>query len=397
MGGAFDSTHASGPLRATEGSNLMLDTIASSATNWLIMLAILVGLVIAHELGHFAVARRLGVKVPEFGIFMPPRVRTMFTWKGTAFTLNALPLGGFVKLHDEHGDSADPQGFVAQPLYKRVIILAAGVSMNFLVAILIFAAIAFTGSASTTIHIGALIKDPSGVPSPAQIAGLVDDSAGANAGDTILGIDGHLFMLGNGDGITKMLGYLRERPGQTVVLNVKHADGVSANIPVTLRQAADITPTKGALGIGGMRPGFGEKISYGPVESIVQGVQMTFGSISQTLGGLGDLVSNIGAPQVTGPIGIATAVGEVRAPDAPPNSIWFLIAILSANLAVVNILPIPPMDGGRIFTSVVRAASRNRLGAKFELRMQMAGLVGVLALFLWITWNDILRLINPGA
>jgi regulator of sigma E protease len=374
----------------------MIDTILGTASNWLVLLVILVGLVIAHEFGHFAVARLFGVKVPEFGIFMPPRARKLFTWKGTDFTLNWIPLGGFVKLQDEHGDSADPRGFVAQPFWKRTLILVAGVSMNFLLAVAIFAAIAFSGSPSTTLHVGKLIVDPSG-PSPAQIAGLIDDSNGPNTGDTILAMDGNLFLLGNGDGITEMLAYLHERPGQTVVLTVKHADGVVAQVPVTLRKAADITPAKGALGVGQLRAGLGAPISFGPIQAIGEGARLTVGAIGQTLGGLGDLVTNIGAPTVTGPIGIASVVGEVRAPDAPPNSLWFLIALLSANLAIVNILPIPPMDGGRIFTSAVRAITRNRLGSRFELRMQIAGIMGVVALFVWISWNDILRLVHPGA
>ncbi len=185
------------------------------AINIVLLLAVLVVLVVIHEFGHFLVARRVGVKVHEFGIGFPPRARVLHQGKETAYTLNWLPIGGFVRLEGEEGDSDDPRSFVHQPLRTRLVILLAGVVMNFLLAWALMSAVAYSEPTMTMI-LTELPASADGSPSPAQQAGLVP-------GDRILAIDGQTFAwFSDPTGRTGTpLVYLREHAGQQVVLTVE--------------------------------------------------------------------------------------------------------------------------------------------------------------------------------
>lgn len=391
----------------------MLDGIINVA----LMLAILVVLVVAHEFGHFFVARRAGVTVHEFGIGFPPRIATIGRLWGTPITLNALPLGGFVRLEGEmeeapaeDADPGDPSGppvdfvaapdphsFAVQSLPTRIAILLAGVTMNALVAVAIFSALALAGYPSTTIHIGSysVAKDPAlATPSPAQLAGLkadtkVDADTTLPTGDTILAVDGRRFVWF--DGAEPMLAYVRSRAGQTVTLTVRHADGTEADVPVALRDPAHAL-TEGAMGIIINSSAAGPAIQVGPIEAVGMGIQRTVQTGTQVFAALGAFIADIGHPQVAGPIGIADAVGQTRSADAAPLSLPYLVALLSANLAVLNVLPVPPMDGGRIATMLVRAVGRGRVGIRFERRAALVGFALLVALIFWIGANDIARL-----
>lgn len=394
----------------------------------LLMLVILVILVVAHEFGHFALARRAGVTVHEFGIGFPPRIRTIGHLWGTPITLNALPLGGFVRLEDENGDAAearqqdvgdgttgttgeptdgsgasatftapDPGSFAAKSLPTRVGILLGGVAMNALVAVVIFTALAMAGYPSTTIRIGAYSvgTDPAtSTPSPAQLAGLktdtqVDANTWLPTGDTILAIDGQRFVYF--DGPDPMLAYLKSHAGRTVSLAIRHENGTEATVSLTLRDPAHAA-TEGALGIKGYTPVAGPAIQASPLEAVGLGINRTVTTGTQIFAALGTFIADIAHPQVAGPIGIAEAVGQTRSSDAAPLSLPYLVALLSANLAILNVLPLPPMDGGRIATSLIRAVGRGRVGIRFERRAALVGFALLIALVFWVGANDIARL-----
>ena len=389
----------------------------------LLMLVILVVLVVAHEFGHFALARRAGVTVHEFGIGFPPRIWTIGHLWGTPITLNALPLGGFVRLEDENGDAelqaegaadgtsapygpptsprvdaaANPGSFAQKSLPVKVAILLGGVAMNALVAVVLFSALAAAGYPSTTIRFNSfsVAADSSvATPSPAQVAGLLpsaqaDDGTFTHIGDTILAVDGQRFVFF--DGPDPMLSYLKSHEGQTVVLTVQHPDGTQADVPVTLRDPAHAA-TEGALGIKSFATLSGPAIQVGPIQAIGLGIERTVTTGTQVFAALGTFLSDLAHPQVTGPIGIAQAVGETRSSGAAPLSLPYLIALLSANLAILNVLPLPPMDGGRIATSLIRAAGRGRVGIRFERRAALVGFALLIALVFWVGANDIARL-----
>jgi regulator of sigma E protease len=353
--------------------------IVNSAIDWIVLLAMLVVLVVIHEFGHFIVARRAGVKVHEFGIGFPPRARILHRGAETLFTLNWLPLGGFVKLEGEEGESTDPRAFVNKPLRVRVVILLAGVVMNLLLAGVLMATIAFIGDPSTVIGVEELPPSTTGSPSPAQAAGLV-------VGDQILAIDGQTAAWF--DGPDAQLKSLRTRAGQTINLMVRHADGSLAQMTATLNDQATIDAGKGALGIK-FSLSAGPSISRDPITALGVGVRRTAEACTLILVAVRDFVADITHPQVSGPIGIVSAVGTVR--SEPPVFLIYLMALLSANLAVVNALPLPPLDGGRVAMGIVKRIAGSRLSVSAERATFAIGFALLMAFIVYISIFDIAR------
>jgi regulator of sigma E protease len=364
------------------------------ALNWITLAIILVVLVVIHEAGHFIVARRAGVRVHEFGIGFPPRARILARDSETIYTLNWLPIGGFVRLEGEEGESGDPRAFVNQPLRTRLAILVAGVFMNFVLAWLIFAAI--VGFADPVTHVKLGCVSPG---SPAAAAGLIggqqvgtDPGSGTPicdaSGDTILAIDGTTFAvfddMQTGDAPVR---YLRSHAGRTVVLTIRHPDGTTENKTVTLRVP---TGNEGALGIAPAAFDRTETVSHPILDSLGTGLRRTLDASTLILSGLRDLVTNITHPSVSGPVGIVSAVGVVRT-ELPPVFLFWLVGMLSANLAIVNVLPIPPMDGGRIAVAIIQRLSGNRIGVAFERAVYLVGFLALMGLLVWITYFDIQR------
>jgi regulator of sigma E protease len=383
----------------------MTDTVI----NILLLLVILVGLVLVHELGHFVMAKRAGVKVHEFGIGFPPRAAVLFRRGDTTYTLNCLPIGGFVRLEGEDGGSIDPRAFVNQKLGTRLRILIAGVVVNFVLAWVIFTLIAAFADPVFNVRIGGVSPD-----SPAQAAGLIpgqvigqDDDGQARydeSGDLILAVDGRRFPVFDEaltapepDGYRPPpLRYLAERPGKTVTLTVQRPGGTVEDLEVTLRSAGE-AERNGALGVIGYRVPM-EDTQNGLADSVVMGFTRTVEASTLVLRGVASLVDSIlqgppdGQAQVGGPVAIVGMIGQIR-DAAPPVFLVFLVGLLSANLAVINILPFPPMDGGRITLALVQAASRNRVSPAAEQLVYLSGFVLLMMLLVWVTISDVSRLI----
>jgi regulator of sigma E protease len=363
----------------------------------LILLVILVALVVIHELGHFLVARRAGVTVHEFGVGFPPRAKVLGTdKKGTIYTLNWLPIGGFVRLEGEEGDSDDPRSFVRQRLPTRLAILLAGVVMNAILAFVLLTLIAAFADPSSTVRV--LSVQPG---SPAEQAGLrggqqvgtTTDGDGNeiplydDSGDLILAVDGRRFAWFDlPDGPQAATLYVRERPATQVTLTVQRNDGSVVDLVGTTRSAADIAAGAGPLGfIPQYQPG--PTINRDFVASLGVGFQRTLDAATLIVRALGDFVNNLTNPQISGPVGIVSAIGVVRT-SAPPVFMIYFIALLSANLAVVNALPLPPLDGGRVAVSLVQAAAGNRVSTAAERFVYFWGFVLLMALLAWVTLFD---------
>ncbi len=372
-----------------------------------LFIAILSVLVILHELGHFVTARIFGMRVHEFAIGFPPRARVLRSKGETLYTLNWLPIGGFVRLEGEDGDSDDPRSFAVARLWKKIVVLLAGATMNLLVAFVLFTAIAWV----MTPFIGVRFQevDPS---SPAAAAGL-------QPGDAIVAVDGQRYEM---FGSQNVLDGIRAKAGSTITLGILR-DGSQIQVPVTLRAPDQIDATHGALGISGRTKPFeeayfGEYTGRSLGDAIAIGVQLTGAAFGMVLNGLGNLASSIvsnptQAPPVSGPIGIASMVGQVFWQSGPIMTLY-LAALLSANLALVNILPIPALDGGRVLVLLVKAflsRSRRVLG-RVGIRVngpsaetavtaeRLTYLVGFMVLFgiiIWISGFDIIRLFGGGA
>ena len=349
------------------------------------LFALILGtLVLVHELGHFIVARLARVRVLEFGIGFPPRARVLRDQGETVYTLNWLPIGGFVKLEGEDGDDPDdPRSFSSQGLPTRLVILLAGVVMNVALAFAIFAGIALTGDPTLGVRAGYVQPD-----SPAEAAGL-------RAGDVIESVDGRHF--GAFSSYT-LLDELRLRPGETVVLGVRRADGSAVELTATLRGQADIEAGNGALGISQLEGRTTDaKVNYSVDKALGLGVERTVGAMRLILDGLGDLASAITRPTepppASGPVGIAIVVGETFWTLGPIVTLY-LAGILSATLAVVNILPFPPLDGGRMLMLVIKRVAGTRLSLRAERLTYLVGFAFLFAFLIWVTGFDILRAIG---
>lgn len=381
--------------------------VLNSLVNVALVLLILVALVVVHELGHFLAARRAGVLVHEFGVGFPPRARVLRRGRETLYTLNWLPLGGFVRLEGEDGGSDDPRSFTRQRLSTQTLILVAGVAMNILCAWLIFTLIAGLADPSVEIRVNAIPTPADGRPSPAQLAGLrpaqvVGHDAQGNpiyngSGDLILAINGHRFAwfdAGAGGTPDAPITYLRQHEGQAVTLTVQRADGRIVELHTTLRSGS-AAASQGALGIRdfGLVPG--PTIPRSPIDAVATGAQRTVEATTLVIGALRDLVTNLSHPTVSGPIGIVSAVGTVRS-DAPPIFLVYLIGLLSANLAVVNVLPFPPLDGGRIVMGGIKALARGRLSVNAERATYLVGFGILFAFIIYISFFDIQRLGGGG-
>jgi regulator of sigma E protease len=415
--------------------------------NVVLLLAVLTGLVLLHELGHFVTARRAGVKVYEFGIGFPPRARVLFKRGDTTYTLNWLPIGGFVRMEGEEvspadgsapevddesssaelarlpeRESLDPRSFANQPLRTRLVILVAGVAVNFVLAWVIFALIAFVAQPTWKVQLAEVTPG-----SPAEAVGLVGgkvieqreievtdangDPTGEvvtydvfdDSGDTIVAIDGRTFPVFDdmanadaADGRIAPIKYLADRPGETVTLTIERADGSVSDVEATLRSAEEIAAGEGALGF---RPGqysFAEQ-QNGPLESVAIGLRRTVETSTLILRAVGGLVVSIfdgpddALDDIAGPLGMVDIVGQVRVAFPPVFLLWF-IGLLSANLAVINLLPIPPLDGSRMVMGVVQAVSGNRVSPEAERLVYFTGWLALMAFLVWVTISDIGRL-----
>ncbi len=371
--------------------------IFDAGLNIVTLLVILVTLVVLHELGHFVAARMAGVRVHEFGIGFPPRALILRRGPETVYTLNWLPIGGFVRLEGEDGDSEDPRSFVRQPLRTRLLILVAGVAMNFLLAWVIFAFIAGTADPVYTVRINSVLPD-----SPAAVAGLVGGQPTGEVtedgqpiydqtGDLIVAIDGQRFgVFADPTMADAPLAYLRSHLGETVTLTVRHGDGTVSDVQATLRTQAELDAgQQGALGVG-VGIGF-EDYQRSPVDAVTTGFQRTIDASTLILRGLQDLIRNLANPPVQGPVGMVDTVGIVRT-TLPPVFLLWLVGVLSANLAVVNALPLPPLDGGRAAMAIIKRLFGTRITPLLEQRVYLIGWLGLMAFLVWITMFDIRRL-----
>jgi regulator of sigma E protease len=374
-----------------------MEDLFRTAVTIALFLLILGGLVLVHELGHFITARLANVRVLEFGIGFPPRARVLRSKGETLYTLNWLPIGGFVKLEGEDGEQADdPRSFAAQPLLIRLGILVAGVVMNLATAFLIFTLIAWL---ATPLHGLKFSEVQPG--SPASAADL-------RPGDAILAVNGRQYEF---FGDRNVLSDLQANVGKPVTLTVKRADGTIEQVTVTLRTQTEIDasprdeagrPTKGPLGISGGPQGF-EPLFYGrysrdlPAAVAIAAQQTThwFGLI---LAGLGDLVGGFvnnptAAPPVAGPIGIATQIGDIFF-GAGPVLTLYVAGVLSANLALVNILPFPPLDGGRMLMIVLKAVFGTRISLRAERLTYVVGFAVLMGFLIWVSGFDIARILS---
>jgi regulator of sigma E protease len=349
----------------------------------LIFLVILLGLVWIHELAHFVTAKAFGVLVHEFGFGFPPRIWGKRIGE-TEYTVNWLPIGGFVRLEGEE-DTAHPRSLAVKPRWQRFIILVSGAVANLLLPILLFAmALSFPHQES----IGRAV-----------IAGVVPGApaaeAGLQAGDIIWAVEGR-----NAKNVNEASRYINLHRGDTVEVTVKRGTEF-VTLDVFARWATpplpDGTP-QGPTGISiAPQYPFTETVALPPWESVPQGARQTWDTLILARNEIISWFRGSGGPQFAGPVGIAQTTGEVaRASETTAGAVSPLLelaALLSINLGIINLLPLPMLDGGRVLFLLIEVARRGkRIAPEKEALVHLLGFVMFIALALVVTFFDISRI-----
>jgi regulator of sigma E protease len=340
-------------------------------------LAVLAVLIVAHEFGHYITARLSGVKVEEVGIGFPPRL-VSFKRGQTIYSINAIPLGGFVKMAGEE-DPKVPGSLASKSIPVRLLALASGSLMNFLLPLLLFS-VAFM--IPQDVVYGQVVLEDVAPSSPAERAGL-------EAGDTVLEV--------NGNPINNLGDLHREiqlKLGQEITILVQSGGETEE---VTLVPRWQPPEGQGAIGAAVTTESvtvvresypFWQAIPMGVVECIETFVLFKNGIISMVIGAAPTVVA--------GPVGIAQLTGEVARAGLSP--LLEFAAFLSINLAIINLLPLPALDGGRIAFVVLEWVRRGRrISPRVEGMIHLVGFLLLIAFLLAVTYQDIIRIISGGS
>ncbi len=338
-------------------------------------LGIIIVLVLVHESGHFIAAKISRVKVLEFGVGFPPRIAA-FKFHETEYSLNALPLGGFVRMFGEE-DPSEPGSLASRPKRLRLFVLSAGALSNFLFAILLFTA---SFIIPHEVSVGRAMITGVEANSPAQAAGL-------QSGDIVYSIDGR-----NAQNTSDAIYDINLHLGEMVKMTVKRGtEFVDVNVKARWSPPSGQGPT--GITIAPQYP-FTESQSYAPWTALGLGWRETFDSLTMARNQVIAWVKGATTPQVTGPVGIVQATGEV-VKEAGWKSLIEFMGLISINLAVVNILPFPFLDGGRIVFVLVEVLRRGRrVAPEKEALVHLAGLAVIMTFVVVISYFDIARIIH---
>lgn len=342
-------------------------------------------LVIVHEFGHFIAARKSGVEVEEFGLGFPPRAKTLTTKNGTEYTLNWLPLGGFVKLKGEHDAATEKGTFGAASFTKKTIIIAAGVIMNWLAAAVIFTVIALIGMPQL-VENQFTVKNDSRVTQQAVQAALVEDDSpaakgGVKQGDVILNIAGEKIY-----SATQLKTLTRKNAAKNVEV-VFSRDDIKETIKVTLKEGES-----GNFGVAPLEKKLVRSTWSAPIVGIGTTAQFTIETFKGIFGALGNVFTGNASKageSVTGPVGIVAVLNDLSKQGLV--FVLFLIGVISVSLAVMNILPIPALDGGRLFVMALFRLIHKPLTKETEEKIHGTGMIVLLALAALITVVDVKR------
>lgn len=327
--------------------------------------------VFAHELGHFFLAKAVGVRVDEFGLGFGKRL-VSYKYGETLYSLNLVPLGGFVRLAGMDGDEDNmaPDSFNAKKVWQRIAVIASGPLMNFVLALLlIFLVFFFYGmpSPSKFTVIGEVM--------PGQPAANI----GLKAGEQIIAVNGSKV-----NSWAELVDCIAKNPNQKIKLKILQTDSVQVEkeiIPVY-----DQEMKKGMIGI---KP----KIVYQQIgfwQSLKIACLQTFGVTAAILVSLFQMITGQLSGDVAGPIGIAQMAGQ--AARVGFEKVLQLTAILSINLGLFNLLPIPALDGGRLFFLFIEGIRGKAIDPKKEGLVHFAGFIILMLILLLVTYKDILRL-----
>ncbi len=358
----------------------------------ILFILVLLALIVVHELGHFIVAKLSGMRVDEFGIGYPPRI-VAFKRGGTEYSLNWLPFGGFVRIYGEDANTATGHdAFGSRPKILQALTLVAGIAMNLLFAyVLITLALGF--GTQRALSDQEARTAPDAVLAVAEVLpGSPAAQAGIMPGDLIRAVDapGTSFTGGNSTAFTTLVAKDTDLAPLTF-----HLERNFKPLTLTATPKSDIIPSQPwRIGLG---------ISISPVgtasvpwlQAPIQGAAFTWDLTKQTAVGLAKFFGSLATfsanlSEVSGPIGIATAVGGAATQGI--TSLLTITALISINLALINIIPVPALDGGRLLFVIIEAITRRPITARVSQTVNAVGFALLILLMVVVSAHDIFKL-----
>jgi regulator of sigma E protease len=340
-------------------------------------------LIFVHELGHFLLAKKVGIRVDQFSLGFPPHIFSKQRGE-TKYCIGLIPLGGYVKMAGENPDEAAtgaPHEFMSKPVGHRSLVILAGPAMNYLLAIVLLIGV--------YLFSGEPVYDNNRVLVGEMTANGPAANAGIQTGDQILAINGEYHS--NFDSVRVRIYRIVEGPVEVTWLH--DSDTLTATITTRLSELPNIQGGIDTVGLIGFQQQVLEYRQFGIGEAIANGFISAHVFVYQTVRFVKMLVAGeVSTKMLGGPLFIAQQSGKEARKGAA--NLFVFMALLSVNLAVLNILPIPVLDGGHMVFLGIEAVRGSPLSMRARLMAQQVGLISLLGLIIFVTYNDILRVLN---
>lgn len=360
----------------------------------LLFIVVLVVLIVVHELGHFFAAKWSGMQVDEFGVGYPPKLAGV-RYGETEYSLNALPFGGFVSIYGEdETEAGNPRAFSARPRILQALVLVAGVAMNLFLAYVIITGMLFVGTPRALTPEEAAIAPDAALVVASVLPGSPAQQAGLVPGDIVRSVTDGQEELATSDPedftayvaaqeAGEELSFIIERNGEELSL---------AAVPEAGLIVSD--PTRPVLGVSLASVG---TVPVSWYEAPVQGAVLTWSITKQVAIALVSFFGSVFTlsadwAQVSGPVGIAGAVGDAY--DQGLTPLFTITALISINLALINLLPIPALDGGRLLFVIIESVIRRPIPTVFVRGVNVAGFAFLILLMVVITASDIFKIVG---
>jgi regulator of sigma E protease len=333
-------------------------------------------ILLSHEIGHFVTAKMAGVRVEEFGLGYPPRLFKLFTRGDTIYSINAIPFGGFTKMTGEE-DPSDPKSLAGKSRGKRLLVLSGGSIVNILLALLLFSV---SYLIPRQVLVGDVLVEDVAQNSPAEDAGI-------QTGDIILSVNGQEV-----HNTSESYQIIMENLGKAVTFTIRHPDSTVSNIQVVPRR--DFPEGEGAIGIEHTTiNAVVVKKTYPVWQAIPLGAVELADMVVMWVDGLISVFTGEAPASFVGPVGIAQLTGEVAEVGIIP--LFKVAALISMILGIMNLFPIPALDGGRITFVILEIIRRGkRIKPRTEGIIHLVGFAMLIVFMIAVTYQDIMRIIS---